>query len=115
MQPGIPGARRGYRGGGLACVDVVVLPGSALVPANRDRPENESRERIDIQNMHPEYVSRMGYAFPGPGDRLPGGPEIRPGVGARPGNVKELRRVYTVPVLGIRGVFPKTGGHILRV
>eukprot|EP00959_Pyramimonas_sp_CCMP1952_P086267 1804407-Pyramimonas_sp.AAC.1 len=40
------------------------------------------------------YVARPPYRDPPPGDRLPGGddslrsdgPEIRPGVGARPGN-----------------------------
>ena len=42
-------------------------------------------------------VARPPSRDPPPGDRLPGGtrfapdgPEIRPGVGARPGNVKEI-------------------------
>eukprot|EP00976_Prorocentrum_cordatum_P080190 1183877-Prorocentrum_minimum.AAC.3 len=43
-------------------------------------------------------VARPPSRDPPPGDRLPGGPEIRPGVGARPGNVKEPKILNAAPL-----------------
>eukprot|EP00976_Prorocentrum_cordatum_P027458 556913-Prorocentrum_minimum.AAC.1 len=49
-------------------------------------------------------VARPPSRDPPPGDRLPGGPEIWPGVGARPGNVKETKS-WTEP----QPEFPDSG------